>query len=163
VVKIDVPPLRKRPEDIVPIAERLLAMHADRLGRVARLTPEAADRLAAHPFPGNVRELDNELLRALALSEGQEIKPRHLSAAIQGRSEPRRRGADGGEAGLETLESAFARVEKDLLIRHLKASNGRKVGAARSLGLSRPGLDAKLARHGIDVKELARSLKERPR
>jgi len=161
VVRVDVPPLRKRPEDIVPIAERLLANHAQRLGRAVRLTPEAADRLASYPFPGNVRELDNELLRALALSDGPELKPRHLSAAIQGKSEPRRKSAEqAAEGALETLEAAFVRVEKDMLLKHLRASRGQKVAAAKSLGLSRPGLDAKLARHAIDAKELTRTLKE---
>ena len=96
-----------------------------------------------------------------ALSDGSEIKPRHLSAAIQGKSEPRRKSHD--DSALETLEATFLRVEKEILIKHLRASRGQKVAAAKSLGLSRPGLDAKLARHGIDAKELARTLKEQPR
>jgi DNA-binding NtrC family response regulator len=162
VVKVEVPPLRERREDILPIAQHLLEVHGSRLGRTPKLTPEAANRLAGHDWPGNVRELDNEIVRAVALCEGPEIKPRHFSPNLGGGSQPRR-GATGGAADeqtlaavvkrmpLEPLEALFGRVEKAAIERALEEHGGQKAATARALGLSRPGLDAKLARHGIDV------------
>jgi DNA-binding NtrC family response regulator len=163
VVSLEVPPLRARPEDIQPLADHFLKLHGVRMGRSeVRWSADAVQRLLAHPWPGNVRELENEVLRALALCEGDTIRPKHLSPAIAGRSDPRRRDASPSiePRGLEPLDATVMRVERECLVLHLRASGGQKVAAARSLGLSRPGLDAKLARHGIDPKSLARRLKE---
>ena len=161
VVRVDVPPLRERPDDILPIAQHLLEVHGSRLGRTPRLTPEAANKLIAHAWPGNVRELENEIMRALALCDGPEIKPRHLSPALSGVSQPKRGQGTADEQTLaaivkrmplEPLDALFARVEKAAIQRALEEHGGQKAATARVLGLSRPGLDAKLARHGIDVK-----------
>ncbi|MFO0744210.1 MAG: sigma-54 dependent transcriptional regulator [Myxococcota bacterium] len=172
VVRVSVPPLRERKDDILPICEHLMEVHGARLGKRPRLSPEAADRLQAHTWPGNVRELENEILRALALCDGDVVKARHFSLAVQRaggggppKSEPRNGGGGGNGAGsasggaIEPLDVTLGRVEKEALKRALEATGGQKAAAARLLGLSRPGLDAKLARHAID----ARSLKRDPR
>jgi len=163
VVRVTVPPLRERKDDIVPIAEHLLDVHAGRLGKRLKLTPEAADRLQAHSWPGNVRELENELMRALALCDGDVIKARHFSPVVQRagdgvpKSEPKRLpGSVGSPSAIEPLDVTLARVEKDALLAALRTSDGQKAKASRLLGLSRPGLDAKLARHGIDARSLKR-------
>ncbi len=176
VVRVDVPPLRERRDDILPIAQHMLEVQGARLGRVPKLSPDAVDRLSAHAWPGNVRELENEILRAVALCEGPEIKPRHFSPAVSGRSEPKRaRDLDTtptddrtlasvvSRLPPEPLESLFAKVEKAALTRALEETHGQKAAAARLLGLSRPGLDAKLLRHGLDPKAIAAKPASKPR
>jgi DNA-binding NtrC family response regulator len=85
VVTIDVPPLRERPDDIVPLAMHFLAVHAKAAGfpgeRQPGLTPEAIEALQRHRWPGNVRELENSIQRALILSRGADIRDRHLKLA----------------------------------------------------------------------------------
>ncbi len=75
---IDVPPLRERGEDILEIARAMIAAHRNERYRQARLTPKAADRLMAHPFPGNVRELRNVVTRALVHAQGGAVLPEHI-------------------------------------------------------------------------------------
>jgi len=164
VVRVVVPPLRERREDIVAIAEHLLETHAGRLGRRLRLSPEAADRLQAYAWPGNVRELENEIMRALALCDGDIVKVKHLSylvaqsgARAGGPDAPSRPSEGKKTIGLEPLEVTLGRVEKDAIVQALRHTQGQKAAAARLLGLSRPGLDAKLARHGIEARSLKRS------
>ncbi|MDR1588393.1 MAG: sigma-54 dependent transcriptional regulator [Treponema sp.] len=72
VFRINMPPLRERKEDILPLAEHILAKHSGRAGAV--LSPEATEKLLAWSFPGNVRELENILERALIYCEGQLIR-----------------------------------------------------------------------------------------
>ncbi len=78
VFPLQIPALRERPEDIVPLAQHFLALHGARLGRVARISPAAAAKLAVQPWPGNVRELENVMQRALILAPGDTIEPEHL-------------------------------------------------------------------------------------
>jgi two-component system, response regulator FlrC len=73
-----IPALRERPGDIVPLAQHFLAMHGARLGRVAKIGASAAAKLAAHPWVGNVRELENIMQRALILAPGEVIEAEHL-------------------------------------------------------------------------------------
>jgi len=70
--------LRERPGDLLPLAEHLLGVHGRRLGRRARLSAAAQAKLAAHAWPGNIRELDNVIQRALILAPGELIEPAHL-------------------------------------------------------------------------------------
>jgi two-component system response regulator FlrC len=78
VFPLAIPALRERPGDIVPLAEHFLALHGARLGRAARLSANAAAKLAVHPWPGNARELENVMQRALILAPGDVIEAEHL-------------------------------------------------------------------------------------
>ena len=97
-------------------------------------------------------------MRALALCDGDVIKARHLSHAVQRASaDAGARPSDTRKGGaIEALEVTLGRVEKDAILQALRHTGGQKAAASRALGLSRPGLDAKLARHGIDARSLKR-------
>src|SRR5690606_24096855 len=87
VVELHVPPLRERPEDVLPLARTLLASTVERLGRpIAGFAPSACEKLLAHDWPGNVRELQNAVERGVALARGSLIEPQDLP-----RLEPRSR------------------------------------------------------------------------
>ncbi len=139
VFHIGVPPLRARPEDVVPLAEHFLRLHGVREDRPGcRLSREPADLLRLHPWPGNVRELENEMQRALAVTEpGEAIAPRHLSERVHGTLDPLQEvaGADG-----ETLRTKLQRLEAFLLRRSLDAHGRRRSATARTLGITREGL-----------------------
>ncbi|TNF28269.1 MAG: sigma-54-dependent Fis family transcriptional regulator, partial [Deltaproteobacteria bacterium] len=161
VVTIEVPPLRERRDDVLPIVQRLLDDHGARSGRALKLTTGAADALLAYPWPGNVRELENELLRAAVLCEGTHIRAAHLSPRVLSASPQATgispNGGDGGSVAVaegETLADVLGRVEAQVLSTTLARTGGKKAPAARLLGLSRPGLDAKIERHGIDIERI---------
>ncbi len=78
VFPLEIPGLRERPGDIVPLAKHFMAMHGARLGRVGHVSDSAAAKLAAHAWPGNVRELENVMQRALILAPGDSIEAEHL-------------------------------------------------------------------------------------
>jgi DNA-binding NtrC family response regulator len=138
VFPIRVPPLRDRPEDVIPLAEHFLERHGRREGkRGCRLSRAAAHMLLAHDWPGNVRELENEIQRALALAEpGDTLTPALLSERVSGTLEPARRCVRDGE----TLARSLARVEAWLIRRALERNAGRRAQTARELGITREGL-----------------------
>ncbi len=148
VVNLVIPPLRHRPEDILP----LLAFFLQKGGRViSRMTisEQALQLLQTWRWPGNVRELENEAMRFLALyPEVERIKPCHLSQDVKN-------GENGlGQAKdlmiLRKLDQANRILEQFLIRKAIAAANGRKAMAARQLGLSRQGLYKKIARYGMD-------------
>jgi DNA-binding NtrC family response regulator len=135
VFSIVVPPLRDRPEDVVPIAERFLASRGLPAGK---LSPAARDRLLGHAWPGNVRELENALERALILAGEGEILPAHLAV---GGGPVRSRGV--GELLGEGFDlDAF---ELELIHAALERAGGNKTHAARLLGITRRRLYSLLA------------------
>ena len=81
VFPLQIPALRERPGDIVPLANHFLAQHGAQLGKSARLAASGEAKLAAHGWPGNVRELENALQRALILAPGDLIQDEHLLLA----------------------------------------------------------------------------------
>ncbi len=85
VLRLELPPLRVRGDDIVLLARRFLAEAAARAGRVIALSPEAEQALRAAKWPGNVRQLQNEMLRVAALAEGPVVGLGDLSADVRGR------------------------------------------------------------------------------
>jgi transcriptional regulator with PAS, ATPase and Fis domain len=150
VFHLAVPPLRARPEDVLPLAEHFLDRHGAREGkRGCRLAAEAADLLRLHPWPGNVRELENEMQRALALVEaGEVITAGHLSDPLQDALRPARESALA--PGRDTLRAQMVRLEAWLLRRALDAHGGRRAATARTLGITREGLYKKMRRFGIE-------------
>jgi Nif-specific regulatory protein len=150
VFRIDVPPLRDRRDDVLPLAEHFLRRHGEReQKRGCRLAREAADLLLTHTWPGNVRELENEMQRALALAEcGEAIVVRHLSERLQETLRPVREIAVS--EGPESLRAQMGRIEAWLLRRALDAHRGRRAATARTLGITREGLYKKMRRFGIE-------------
>ena len=138
---IRLPPLRDRPEDILPLATHFLRVHA-RHYRVGppRLSDDALVALKGHPFPGNLRELSHAMERALLLARNAVISGADL--ALGSRDEP-------SAAGLETM--TLKAVERHLVTRALERHSGNVSGAARSLGLSRSALYRRLQTLGITL------------
>jgi two-component system response regulator HydG len=141
VIHIHLPPLRERPEDLLPLAEHFLAACGARAKKDVRALDEAAKKaLVSHPWPGNVRELENTIERAVALCEGGVVRLEDLPASVRDR-----RGAEA-----DTLGAALARgltladVERDYIQRVLTAEGGNKTRAAQRLGLDRKTLYRKL-------------------
>lgn len=159
------PPLRQRPADILPLAERLLASHARKMRQVpARLSAEAQRCLVQYGWPGNVRELDNAIQRALILQQGGLIQPGDLCLVAPGiQASLPVVGAPGqslGEPAVDVVEPGNAlgddlrRREFQLIIDTLRAERGRRKETADRLGISARTLRYKLAQMrdaGLDV------------
>jgi two-component system response regulator HupR/HoxA len=142
VFPIDLPPLRERAGDIPVLAEHFLALYRTRARRaVPSISPEAMARLRAYPFPGNVRELENEIERAVALANpGEAISPEHLSERVRGD-----RPALGTPA---TLNDAIEHLKRRMIEDALREC-GSKTRAAERLGLTRQSLQQMLRRRKI--------------
>jgi two-component system, NtrC family, response regulator HydG len=134
-----VPPLRDRPDDIGPIAERFLA---SRGLPAEKLSSEARTALLAHDWPGNVRELENALERALIMAGEAELRPEHLAVGPASRRRPRDAAALVGE-GFDL--DAF---ERELILAALARAGGNKTRAASFLGITRRRLYSLLASSG---------------
>ena len=148
VFVLDLPPLRRRREDIPELAELFVRRAADREGRSeCRLASEVVELLLAYSWPGNIRELENEVERALTWLEGEDlVRPEHCSPRLRGAFEPFV--AAAGSAG-ETLSEAVDRFESWLLRTTLARCDGKRTATATRLGLSREGLYKKMKRLGI--------------
>jgi transcriptional regulator with GAF, ATPase, and Fis domain len=156
VVTIDIPPLRERSEDIPPLVTALLQKHG---GVRARVEPGVLAALARYPFPGNVRQLENELRRALALG-GEVIGLSHFSPALGllvGATLGVTAGGDarGQAAGMLEpatdpldLRAQIDALERRLIREALVACEGNQTRAARKLGVSRFGLQKMMRRLG---------------
>jgi transcriptional regulator with GAF, ATPase, and Fis domain len=137
VIAIRVPPLRDRASDIPLIVRQMLRKHGQ--GKNVEIVRAALARLSAYHWPGNVRQLENEIRRAIVLSDGT-IDCEHLSPEIT-TSERR-------DVGLN-LRSRVDLLEADLVRQALDRTRGNQTQAAKMLGLSRFGLQKMIARLGI--------------
>ncbi|PZP32361.1 MAG: sigma-54-dependent Fis family transcriptional regulator [Roseateles depolymerans] len=150
-VSLRMPPLRERPGDVVAIAEHLLADVARELGRPgARFDDDARGVLMSYGWPGNIRELRNEIARALALSDGTVLHAANFSPRLlQGQAMPS--GAAAATLPVSgTLQERLDAIEAMVLREVMLRQRWNKTRAAAELGLSRVGLRAKLLRFGIE-------------
>ena len=146
VFPIVLPPLRERREDIPLLVTHLLRKTAEKLKvPVPRLSPTAMDRLLSFGWPGNIRELENEIQRAIALAAGEPVIGEEFL------SEKLRREADAPVEGrTRTLREITEEIEARMIRDTLRQTGGNRSRAAGILGLTRQGLLNKINRYGID-------------
>ena len=150
VIRLEVPPLRERPGDVARLAERFVRRFAAELGKDVRgLTTDALRALDAYPFPGNVRELENMMERAVALASAPAIGLGDLPASVAGLS--------ASPAPLLTelppdgcaLDEVLGEVERRLILQALERTGGVRKSAAKLLGLTFRSLRYRLAKHAL--------------
>ena len=150
VIELAIPNLRARPEDIPVLAEHLSAkLTAGMANTPPKLSADAIGALSRYDFPGNVRELENILERALTMCDGTEIRAADLqlpesTAADDAAGEPAELGSS------ESLEEYLARVEESAIRDALQRTNQNKTAAAKLLGITFRALRYKLEKLGID-------------
>jgi DNA-binding NtrC family response regulator len=140
VVSLSLPPLRKRRGDIPLLAMHFLSRAAQRMGKsVSEISPEAFDRLLAHGFPGNLRELENIVERGVALATGNTLTANLLpQALINPAAAP-----VGTVSPIQTLEA----LEREHILKALEHTGGNRALAAQLLGIDRVSLWRKLRRY----------------
>src|SRR5262249_40083913 len=146
VGEVQVPPLRARGDDVVLLAMAFLQQASGRLGRpVPGFTPAALDALRRYGWPGNVRQLKNEIERAAIRSDRALLDLEELTGRIEGASPPRH--------GAATLAERFTQLdveERELVAEALKQADGNVSEAARLLGITRIMMRRRLKRFGLD-------------
>jgi DNA-binding NtrC family response regulator len=155
VVKIDLPPLRERLEDVPLLAGHFAARYA-RPGEAPKgISPEAMEKLLQHSWPGNIRELENAMERACVTARGETIEPADLAPEVLSPrpASPTMRQIDLSRKLPELLREMAAEVEKSYLRKALKKTRGNVGRCARLSGLSRRSISTKLAEYGIDKDE----------
>jgi DNA-binding NtrC family response regulator len=139
-ISVHLPPLRERREDIIPLANAFLKRYDAQAGRnLTGFTPLATEALRSFDWPGNVRQLQNEIQRAVLMCEGNQIDERDLSvtAATQAKESP----------DLTLMEA----MERNAILQMLKDTNGNKLETAKRLGIGRQTLYNKIKMYGIDA------------
>ncbi len=159
VIRLQVPPLRERRSEIPALVNYYVNHYATKFGRRdITATPQAVDLLMVNDWPGNVRQLCNELQRAVARAEdGTRITPDQLSPELRRISPPPKSGASLASIGAEayalppnvSLPDAVENLERRIIAEVLRRNDGNVSRAARELGLTRRGLQLKLGRYRI--------------
>jgi len=154
VIRIHVPPLRERREEIPHLSTFFLREALERLGKPdIHLGSETLDAFSQYWWPGNVRQLKNEIQRAVALSApGGSIDPVHLSPEIGTTRLPPGSGSIRLSRSSPNLATAVEQVERDLIQAALDRADGNISESARALGLTRRGLYLKIRRLGLDAR-----------
>jgi len=164
VIRIHVPPLRQRQEEIPHLSAYFLREAAERLGKPdVQLSSDTLDLFTQYWWPGNVRQLKNEIQRAVAMSApGETIEPTDLAPEITAVRQPARSEISSappiamsrrGGGSSPNLASAIEQVERNMIQDALDRARGNISETARSLGLTRRGLYLKLRRLGLDVRQ----------
>lgn len=156
VIQARIPPLRDRGEDIIHLANNFLSRLSDEWQiKQPRLHSRAQEALRQYTFPGNVRELQNVLERALTLCEGHDILPEHLQLPL-----PSKTAAAHGHtqaaipaftpAGNDSLEDYLLHIEKNLIMKALDDTRWNRTAAAKKLGMTFRSLRYRLKKLGLD-------------
>jgi DNA-binding NtrC family response regulator len=142
-ISVHLPPIRERREDIMPLANAFLKKFASQANRpIKGFTASAVERLTNFDWPGNVRQLQNEVQRAVLLSEGEEVDATDLSI-----TKARTSSDEPQDTNFTLLEG----VERNAIIQMLKETGGNKLETAKRLGIGRQTLYNKIKAYGIEV------------
>jgi two-component system response regulator HydG len=144
VVPIELPPLRKRKEDVPLLAGHFLNIYCERTQRpIKGFLPKTMDLMIRYDWPGNIRELENAIERAVLLCQGEYISPEDLPHAVQG--------AEGEELPGVAVPPGMTlkEVEREVIVQTLEETEGNRTQTARILGISRKTLQNKLKEYGI--------------
>lgn len=150
VVTFELPPLRKRAEDILPLCRRALLRYGKEFGKdVMEIEPGAAAMLQRYAYPGNIRELENIIERAMIFCQGQMLTADHLPVELRSRTEPTAVTVVQGDEQLLRVETklgkqSLADIEQAIIQEVLRLSDYNKTAAAKHLGLTRFALDRRL-------------------
>jgi transcriptional regulator with PAS, ATPase and Fis domain len=147
VIRLSIPPLRERREDIPLLIDHFLnRMNVKQSKQIRKVSPAALKTLLNYDFRGNVRELENIIEHAIILAKGIEIQPRHLPSYLKRRQKENTVQASAGrELDLSVVED----VERDLIARALERHTGSTAAAAKELGIHRSTLWRKIKRYGL--------------
>jgi len=162
VVRIHLPPLRSRPEDIRQLAEYFLHKIAHQKHKPQlKLSEEAVRVLEIYPWPGNVRELENTIQRASVLATADVLLPKDIPLGQVSSSSsdgPSQQGNNSAENAIESLFSAASAnasiellpwLEREFTLRAMQKTNNNQVRAAKLLGITRATLRKRLERNGV--------------
>src|SRR4249920_290831 len=137
-IEIELPPLRDRREDIMPLANSFLRQHAERYRKqVGGFDESARERLLQHRFPGNIRELDHIVERAMLMTQDRQIRAADLGLTT------------GGSQSRDVEEMSLEEVEAFLIKKALARNDGNARKAAEALGLSRSAFYRRLQQYGL--------------
>ncbi len=154
VIRIDLPPLRDRIEDIPLLATHFLQQHRTEGGsRIAEIDPEAMQALLRHPWPGNVRELENAIRAAVALSMGRVLHRDDLPESVVPRTAEKRRGSaliDIDRSLQDVTADLIGQVEREYFAQLLTQYKGNVARCARHSGLSRRSVTQKLQKYALE-------------
>jgi len=141
VIRIHVPPLRERKEDIPPLVEHFIKFHSQKEGRVIKgITDEAMKNIVRYDFPGNIRELENIIERSIVLARGDYITKEDVPVSFVQKASQRMRGK---------LDETVERIERDMIVDALKRHKNNKTKAALDLGISERVLRYKIKKYNI--------------
>jgi two-component system response regulator PilR (NtrC family) len=162
VIRIALPPLRERREDIENLSLSFIKRFASEMAKDVRgLTPDALALLLRYPFPGNVRELENTIERAVALADSPTIGPSDLPAELGLFSSKGSSEIQLPDSGCD-LDAVLNEVERRLLLQALERSGGNRKQTAQLLGIKLRSLRYRLAKFGLDSAEDATFPEEEP-
>jgi DNA-binding NtrC family response regulator len=137
-IEIQLPPLRERRDDVAPLANHFLRKHALRYGKaLASFDNAAMQALLEHSWPGNIRELDHVIERAVLLAQGEQVRAVDLALRT------------GNTASAKADEVTLEEAERMLIQKALSRYDGNVTHAAKALGISRSALYRRLAVHGL--------------
>ena len=152
VISLAIPPLRERPEDIPALATHFIEKHGALVGdQKVTISTHALDELMRHTWPGNARELEHVLERALAFCGGSEIRPEHILPLAHGAPDSPPQGLELAETGKLGLSETVADIERRLILMALRQCSGNQARAAQKLGIPRTTLRDKMAKYNIPV------------
>jgi len=157
VITLEIPPLRERRQDIPSLVHYLLERINEKVHkRVTRVPPEVLEHLVSLPWKGNVRELENVLIRAVVLAPGEVLLSEHLPSETGGAAD---KPASLGYLGDDPEHvPTLAEAERILILRAMQIARGHKGKVCQLLGISRPTLERKLQKYTIQADRPARKV-----